>query len=93
MKILVVSDNHGWVDDGILYHAAWADEIWHAGDWLNTKMHDAITGLGKPIIGVHGNIDGMDVKVEYPELQLFDREGFRIFMTHIGGNPVDIPPK
>ena len=91
MKILVISDNHGWVDEGILHHAAWADEIWHAGDWLNTKMHEAITALGKPIVGVYGNIDGMDVKVEYPQLQLFDREGFRIFMTHIGGKPGRYP--
>ena len=91
MKILVISDNHGYVDEGILSHAAWADEVWHAGDWLNTAMHEAITKLGKPIIGVHGNIDGMDVKVEYPDVQLFDREGFRILMIHIGGKPGRYP--
>ena len=27
MKILVISDNHGYVDEGILHHAAWADEV------------------------------------------------------------------
>ena len=91
MKILVISDNHGYVDEGILHHAAWADEVWHAGDWLNTAMHEAITKIGKPIIGVHGNIDGMDVKVEYPDVQLFDREGFRILMIHIGGKPGRYP--
>jgi putative phosphoesterase len=91
MKILVISDNHGYVDEEILSHAAWADEVWHAGDWLNTAMHVAITKLGKPIIGVHGNIDGMDVKVEYPDVQLFDREGFRILMIHIGGKPGRYP--
>ena len=51
MKILVISDNHGYVDEGILHHAAWADEVWHAGDWLNTMLHEAIMKLGKPIIG------------------------------------------
>ena len=54
MKILVISDNHGYVDEGILHHAAWADEVWHAGDWLNTAMHEAITKLGKPIVGGGG---------------------------------------
>ena len=54
-------------------------------------MHVAIAKLGKPIIGVHGNIDGMDVKVEYPDIQLFDREGFRILMIHIGGKPGRYP--
>lgn len=91
MKILVISDNHGYVDEGILHYADWADEVWHAGDWLNTALHLAIAKLGKPIVGVYGNIDGTDVKVEYPEVQLFDREGFRIFMTHIGGKPGRYP--
>ena len=87
----MISDTHGFWDQRLDQALADCDEIWHAGDWLNTKMHEAITALGKPIVGVYGNIDGMDVKVEYPQLQLFDREGFRIFMTHIGGKPGRYP--
>jgi|GEM_PF-6508802 len=28
MKILLLSDTHGYLDEGILKHAAAADEIW-----------------------------------------------------------------
>lgn len=93
MKILIISDNHGYHDKGILEHVIWADEVWHAGDWLNTALHTEIMKLKKPVMGVYGNIDGMDVKLEYPAVQFFEREGYRIFITHIGGKPGKYPAK
>lgn len=87
MKVLLLSDNHAHSDAGILKHVGWADEVWHAGDWLNLDLHFDIEKQGKPIVGVYGNVDGTDVRGFYPEFQHFEREGMRIFMTHIAGKP------
>ncbi|HBX67727.1 MAG TPA: YfcE family phosphodiesterase, partial [Balneolaceae bacterium] len=40
-----------------------------------------------PVIGVYGNIDGQDIRKEYPLHQRFEREGLKVWMTHIGGIP------
>ena len=93
MKILLLSDNHAHCDSGILKHANWADEVWHAGDWLNLDLHHEMIKLGKPIVGVYGNVDGVDVRGYYPEFQHFEREGMRIFMTHIAGKPGKYPAR
>jgi putative phosphoesterase len=93
MKILLLSDNHAHCDSGILKHVNWADEVWHAGDWLNLDLHHEIIKLGKPIVGVYGNVDGVDVRGYYPEFQHFEREGMRIFMTHIAGKPGKYPAR
>ena len=92
MKILLLSDNHGFVDDKILHHVKWADEVWHAGDWLNLDLHNQVMKLGKQIRGVHGNIDGTDVKHIYPLVNAFQIDGLKIFMTHIGGKPSSYNP-
>jgi predicted phosphodiesterase len=56
VKILIISDNHAHWDEGILHHAQWADEVWHAGDWLNLDLFQKLKKLGKPVLGVHGNL-------------------------------------
>ena len=93
MKILLLSDNHGFTDEGIMKHVDWADEVWHAGDWLNLDLHNSVLNKGKPLVGVFGNIDGVDVRQYYPEFLCFEREGVRVFMTHIGGKPAKYPTK
>jgi predicted phosphodiesterase len=39
----------------------------------------------KPLYAVHGNIDGHELRAEFPENQLIDVEGCKIFITHIAG--------
>ena len=34
---------------------------------------------------MHGNIDGHELRAEFPENQLIDVEGCKIFITHIAG--------
>ena len=91
MKILIISDNHAHWDEGILHHAQWADEVWHAGDWLNLDLFRELKKLGKPMLGVHGNVDGMDVKNEFPLEQFVMREGLKVYMIHIAGKPGKYP--
>lgn len=92
LKILLLSDTHGYLDDAIIRYAMQSDEIWHAGDFGNAAVSSKLASC-KPVTGVYGNIDGRDVRITHPELQVFDRNGVRVMMTHIGGYPGHYPAK
>lgn len=81
-----MSDNHGYMDPSILKHVREADEVWHAGDIGSIAVTDAIQGL-KPIRGVYGNIDGAEIRSEFPLHNRFMCEGVDVWITHIGGYP------
>lgn len=85
-KILLLSDTHGYLDNSILNHVSWADEVWHAGDIGDLKVTDLIQ-QEKPIKAVYGNIDGGLARKEFPLHQRFECEGKKIWITHIGGYP------
>ena len=86
-KIGLLSDTHGYLDARILHFLADRDEIWHAGDWGNVKVSDTLEETGKTIRGVYGNIDGQDIRLIYPEKNIFICEGKKILMLHIVGSP------
>jgi uncharacterized protein len=83
-KILLLSDTHGYLDEKIFKYADSVDEIWHAGDIGTVAVCDKLKKL-KPLKAVYGNIDGQDVRTEYPENLIFLCEGVKVFITHIGG--------
>tara|TARA_R110002051_G_scaffold255120_4_gene314254 strand:- start:47 stop:541 length:495 start_codon:yes stop_codon:yes gene_type:complete len=85
-KILLLSDTHSFIDDAILKHVLWADEVWHAGDIGSLDVTDAISKL-KPLKGVNGNIDDHIIQKEFPENKRFFCEGVDVLITHIGGYP------
>src|ERR1019366_1303661 len=60
------------------------DEIWHAGDIGNIGLCDELKKF-KPFSAVYGNIDGKDIRIEYPLNLVLEREGLKILITHIGG--------
>ena len=86
IKVLLLSDTHGHMDDRILDYARQADEIWHAGDIGDLKVTDAL-GEIKPVRAVYGNIDGALVRREFPLDNRFACEGEDVWITHIGGYP------
>ncbi|AQX83566.1 metallophosphoesterase family protein [Elizabethkingia bruuniana] len=85
-KILLLSDTHSYMDDRILSYAEQADEIWHAGDFGNTDVIEALQKI-KPLKGVYGNIDGTEIRKEFPEVLRFQCEEVEVLMIHIGGYP------
>ncbi|MDW7690605.1 metallophosphoesterase family protein [Flammeovirgaceae bacterium SG7u.111] len=87
MRIGLLSDTHGYMDEAILRYLAPCDEIWHAGDVGTLDVAKQLVATGKPVRMVFGNIDGQDLRVECPKNQLFDCEGKKVWMTHIGGYP------
>lgn len=85
-KILLLSDTHSYIDDHILGHVDWADEVWHAGDIGDLKVTDAIQSR-KPLRAVYGNIDAPIIRQEFPLNNRFICEGIDVLITHIGGYP------
>lgn len=86
MFIGLISDTHGIFDEPFRQFLEPVDEIWHAGDFGGIQTAEAIAAF-KPLKGVYGNCDGYDVRLDYPLYQLFDCEGLKVLMTHIGGYP------
>jgi hypothetical protein len=74
------------MDDRILYHLAGSDEIWHAGDWGVYAVAQQLKTVA-PLRGVYGNIDGQDIRIEYPKVIRFNCEDVKVCITHIGGYP------
>ncbi len=85
-KILLLSDTHSYIDNHILGHVDWADEVWHAGDIGDLKVTDAISKR-KPLRAVFGNIDDTEARQEFPLNNRFTCEGVDVLITHIGGYP------
>ncbi|MDI9256927.1 metallophosphoesterase family protein [Flavobacterium sedimenticola] len=85
-KILLLSDTHSHIDESILKHVRWADEVWHAGDIGDLNVTDAIRAL-KPLRGVYGNIDDDKARMEFPLHNRFRCEDVDVWITHIGGYP------
>ena len=93
MRIFLISDNHGYLGEEIFKYARLADEIWHAGDWLNTDLILALEKLNKPIRGVWGNVDSHEIRNIYPLHNIFIADGLKVLITHIGGYPGRFNPK
>ena len=85
-NILLLSDTHGYIDEKIISHTNYVDEVWHAGDIGDTRVIDSIKFL-KPIKAVYGNIDSNEIRMMTEKNLIFDSEGIRVVMTHIAGYP------
>lgn len=90
-RIGLLSDTHGWLDRRLETHFAACDEIWHAGDIGTTAVSQELKRW-KPLRAVHGNIDGTELRTEYPADLRFTVEGVRVWITHIGGRPPRYDP-
>lgn len=82
----MLSDTHSYMDEAVLKHVQWADEVWHAGDIGNLSVTEAISNL-KPLKAVYGNIDGTEARALFPLHQRFFCEALEVWITHIGGYP------
>ncbi len=85
-KILILSDTHGYIGNEILEHAKKVDEVWHAGDIGNENVLKSLQDCAT-VRAVYGNIDGSDIRLQTKKELLFEVEGVKVLMTHIGGYP------
>lgn len=92
-RIGLISDTHNFLDESVFKHFESCNEIWHAGDFGSIAIADRLKEIsGLPLKGVYGNIDGSDIRSVYPEKLVWNCEGVKVFMTHIGGHPQKYAP-
>ena len=82
----LLSDTHSYIDKSILDFFADVDEIWHAGDIGSPEVVHKLENI-KPLRAVFGNIDGIEIRSEFKEVDRFRCENVDVLMIHIGGYP------
>lgn len=91
-KIGIISDTHAYWDDRFALHFADCDEIWHAGDIGNDEVADRLEAVAPVLRAVYGNADGQTLRRRFKEMEIFETEGVRVVLTHIGGYPGNYAP-
>ena len=86
-RIGILSDTHGCWDDRYAIHFKDCDEVWHAGDIGDYAIVERLQETVPMVRAVSGNIDHGMVRRKCPELEVFEVEGVKVLMTHIGGYP------
>jgi putative phosphoesterase len=86
-RIGILSDTHSCWDDRYAVHFADCDEIWHAGDVGDISIITRLEEIAPVVRAVAGNIDHGDVRRRCNEVEEFEVEGIKVWMTHIGGYP------
>ena len=92
IKIGLLSDTHTFFHPEIPVFLKEVNEIWHAGDIGNLEVLAKLKAF-KPVRAVYGNIDGHEVRIQCTEVQLFNSEGIKVLMMHIGGYPGHYTPQ
>lgn len=83
----IISDTHAYWDNKFAQYLKDCDEIWHAGDIGSVDILERLKALGPTVRAVYGNADGSELRRMIPGVQLFNVEGLRVLLTHIGGYP------
>jgi uncharacterized protein len=86
MRIGLLSDTHGFLDDAVFTYFSECEELWHAGDFGSIEIFDRLMRF-KPTRGVYGNVDGAQVRAAVPKDLTWNCDGLQVYMTHIGGYP------
>ena len=90
MKIVLLSDTHGFLDPKLWSYCNAADEVWHAGDIGPLELLEQLEQ--KSLVSVYGNMDDTEVRSHCPESVVFKRSNLTIWMTHIGATPPNYTP-
>jgi putative phosphoesterase len=86
VRIGVLSDTHGFLDEAVFTWFADCDELWHAGDFGSLEVLERLRQF-RPTRAVYGNVDGADLRAELPSDLHWSCESVPVYMTHIGGHP------
>lgn len=86
-RIGIISDTHSYWDPRFEQYFADCDVVWHAGDIGNPKVAERLEALVPVFRAVYGNADGGELRLKYKETEIFETEGVKVVMTHIGGYP------
>lgn len=87
----LLSDTHSYLPPQVFEHFKDCDEIWHAGDFGDEAVVRSLQAF-RPLRGVYGNIDGQEIRNEFPLENIFYCEEVKVLMKHIGGYPKKYAP-
>ena len=88
MLIGVVSDTHGFYDPRVPPLLEGVEHILHAGDIGTGRIVEQLSRIA-PVTAVRGNNDREGPESEFPEIEILNLGGCRIFLTHIVKVPED----
>jgi predicted phosphodiesterase len=66
MRIGLLSDTHGFLDEAVFRHFGECDAILHAEDFGTPEVLDCLRAF-KSVRGVYGNVDGAELRADLPE--------------------------
>jgi len=90
MLIAVIADTHlprgaRRLPAACVERIAAADLLLHAGDFVTTEVLRDLGAIGPPVVGVHGNIDSVELQQLLPPERIIEAGGARIAMIHDAG--------
>jgi putative phosphoesterase len=90
MRLAIISDTHlprgnRRLPEACVERLRGADLILHAGDLMALGVLADLEALGPPVVAVHGNVDGPDVRDRLPDRLVVDAGGVRLGMLHDAG--------
>jgi putative phosphoesterase len=90
VRIAVISDTHMPRRSLVLPAACLerlraADVIVHAGDWSSMEAVAMVRGIGRPVVGVRGNVEEAAVRAALPATAEAELGGVRIGVVHDAG--------
>ena len=81
MRIGLISDTHNVLRPQVIELLKTCDEIWHAGDFCEPEIWEALNAL-KPLRGVQGNNDEDPFFERLPTVSEFVCGGLQIALAH-----------
>ena len=85
-RVGLISDTHGYFGPELKDFLRDVDVVLHCGDWGSIHTFEQVIAF-KPVIGVYGNCDDQEIRMEVPLYQHFKLEDLDCLMIHIGGFP------
>jgi uncharacterized protein len=90
MELLLISDTHLPTRARDLPESVWdqvarVDAVFHAGDWVEPPLLDALEARAKRLVGCWGNNDGAELRRRLPERAEVELEGVRFTVVHETG--------
>ncbi len=91
MRLLLTTDTHVPKRARDLPAALWAevdaaDVVFHAGDWVDVPLLDALEARSRRLVAVYRNNDGPALRARLPEVARVTLDGVRFAVIHETGD-------
>jgi uncharacterized protein len=93
MLLALISDTHiagpsRRLPDVCVEMVASSDLVVHAGDFMTEQVLDELEAIGPPVVGVYGNMDGVELRRRLPAQTVIELPGTSLGVIHDAGPAV-----